>query len=69
MSNVTKRFQYLTFDEIHAIEMAARRAQFKEMLRLAGVAAKGVKGLIVRAAAAIAKVVRRRPATVARHGA
>lgn len=68
MSNVTKRFHYPTPEEMHAIEVAARRAQIEEMLRLAGLAAKGVKRLVVRAAAAIARR-RRRPGTVARHGA
>lgn len=68
MSNMSKRFHYPTADELHAIEMAARRAQMKEMLRLARLAAKSAKELVMRAATAIARV-RRRPATVARHSA
>jgi len=38
------------------------------MLRLGGLAARGVKGLVLRAINAAAKL-RRRPATVAGHGA
>ena len=68
MSNMVKRFHYPSPEEIHAIEVAARRAQVREMLRLGGLAAKGVKGFVVRAVAAVGKL-RRRPATVARHGA
>lgn len=68
MSNMTKRFHYPTAGELHAIEMATRRAQIKEMFRLARLAAKSAKELVMRAATAIARV-RRRPATVARHSA
>ncbi|KPK19032.1 MAG: hypothetical protein AMJ67_07375 [Betaproteobacteria bacterium SG8_41] len=65
---MTKRFHYPTADELHAIETAARRAQIKEMFRLARLGAKSARELVVRAATAIARV-RRRPATVARHSA
>lgn len=66
MSNVTKRFHVPTPEEVRVIEMAARRAQAEEMIRLAGLAAKGVKTLVVRAVTGIAKV-RQRPRTIARH--
>jgi hypothetical protein len=68
MSNLPKRFHYPTPEEIHAIEVAARRAQVREMLRLGGVAVRGVMGLVLRAVNAAGKL-RRRPATIARHGA
>ena len=68
MSNMIERFHYPTPEEIHAIEVAARRAQVQEMLRLGGIAVKGVAGLVRRAVNAVGKL-RRRPATVARHGA
>ena len=68
MSNLTKRFHYPTPEEIHAIEVAARRAQVLEMARLGGLAAKGIKDLVLRAIRAVGKL-RRRPAGVARHGA
>ena len=68
MSNVTKRFHVPTPEEVRVIEMAARRAQAEEMIRLAGLAAKGVKTLVVRAVAGIAKL-RQRPRTIARHEA
>ena len=68
MRNAIERFHYPTPEEIHAIEVAARRAQVQEMLRLAGIAVKGVAGLVRRAVNAVGKQ-RRRPATVARHGA
>ena len=68
MSNLPNRFHFPTPEEIHAIEVAARRAQVREMLRLGGLAVRGVKGLVLRAINAAGKL-RRRPATVARHGA
>ena len=68
MSNMIERFHYPTPEEIHAIEVAARRAQVQEMLRLGSIAVKDVAGLVRRAVNAVGKL-RRRPATVARHGA
>lgn len=68
MSNLTKEFHFPTAGEMHAIEAAARRAQMEEMLRLAGLATKGVKALVVRAANAVAAKVRR-TGVAARHGA
>jgi hypothetical protein len=68
MSNSTKEFHFPTPTEMHAIEAAARRAQMEEMLRLAGLAAKGVKALVVRAYRAVAAKVRR-TGVAARHGA
>jgi hypothetical protein len=68
MSNMTKDFHFPTPEELRAMEAAARRAQIEETLRLAGLAAKGVKGLVVRAVNALGKL-RRRPGTIARHGA
>lgn len=68
MSNMSKRFHYPTADELHAIEMAARRAQIKEMFRLARLAAKSAKELVVRAASGVAAKIRR-TGVAARHGA
>jgi hypothetical protein len=68
MRNLTKEFQFPTPAELHAIEAAARRAQLEEMLRLAGLAAKGVKALVVRVSNAVAAKVRR-TGIAARHGA
>ena len=68
MRNMENKFHYPSPEEIHAIEVAARRAQVKEMLRLGGLAVKGVTGLVLRAVNAVGKL-RRRSATVARHGA
>jgi hypothetical protein len=68
MRNMTRKFHFPTPAEMHAIEAAARRAQVEEMLRLAGLAAKSVKGLVMRAVTAVARL-RRRPRTIARHGA
>lgn len=68
MSNVTKDFHVPTPEDIRTIEAAARRAQSEEVLRLAGLAAAGVKALVVRAMNAAGKL-RRRPGAVARHGA
>ena len=68
MSNVTKRFHVPTPEEVRAIELAARREQAEEMLRVAGIAAKGLKTLVVRAVSAVARL-RQRPRSIARHGA
>lgn len=68
MDYMTKRFHYPTPEEVHAIEVAARRAQVAEMLRLTGLAAKGLKGLLVRAVSAVTKP-RRRAGSVASHRA
>ena len=62
MITVTKRFHVPTPDEMHVIEMAARRARAEEMLRLAGLAAKGVKRLIVLVVNAVGQLRRRRGA-------
>jgi len=66
MSNETKLFQVMTPEDLRVIEMAARRAQAEEMLRLVRLAATNVKAFFVRAAAAIRV---RRAGTAARHGA
>ncbi len=68
MNRVTKEFQVPTPEEMRVIEAAARRAQIEEMRRLAAIAANGARRLAVLAFGAIARL-RRRPATVARHGA
>lgn len=68
MSKLTKEFHFPAPAEMHAIEAAARRAQMEEMLRLARLAAKGVKTLVVRAANGVAAKVRR-TGVAARHGA
>ena len=57
-----------TPEETRAIEFAARRAQAEEMRRLARLAAKGVKALVLRAANSVARL-RRRPGTIAGHSA
>ncbi len=62
MSNMTRNFHFLTPAEMHAIEMAARRARAEEMLRLAGLAAKGVKRLIARVVNGFGRLRRRRGA-------
>ena len=67
MSNVTKSFHVPTYEEVRAIELAARREQAEEMLRVAGIAVKGLKTLVVRAVSAVGRL-RQRPRTVARHG-
>ena len=66
MSNETKLFQVMTPEDLRVIEMAARRAQAEEMLRLVRLAATNVKAFFARAAAAIRI---RRAGTAARHGA
>ena len=68
MTYATKRFHVPTPDEVRTIEMAARRAQAEEMLRLIGLGARGLKRLAVRAVHAVARL-RHRPRTIARHGA
>lgn len=68
MSNFTKEFHFPSSEQIHALEAAARRAQVEEIRRLAGLAGKRVKHLVLRAANAVGKL-RRRSGTVARHGA
>lgn len=68
MNRMTKEFQVPTPEEMRVIEAAARRAQIEEMRRLAAIAANGARRLAVLAFSAIARL-RRRPATVARHGA
>lgn len=62
MTTVTKIFHAPTPDEMREIEMAARRARAEEMLRLAGLAAKGVKRLIVRVVNAVGRLRRQRGA-------
>ncbi|MDH3287294.1 MAG: hypothetical protein OEP48_06170 [Betaproteobacteria bacterium] len=68
MTTVTRRFHALTSEELRVIEMAARRAQAEEMLRLVGIAARGTKALFARAATAVAVKIRR-TGTTAQHGA
>lgn len=68
MTYATKRFHVPTPEEVRTIEMAARRAQAEEVLRLVGLGARGLKRLVVRAIHAFARL-RHRPRTVARHGA
>ena len=70
MSNVTKRFQLPTPEEVRAIELAARRAQREEMHRLMGVAVRGTKAFFLRALSAVRAKLRRHPGGgVAGHGA
>jgi len=44
----TDLFRYPTFDEMRALEIAARRARAQEIGRLLGVAAQGLKSLVAR---------------------
>lgn len=59
---------YPTFDEIIAIERAARRAQAAEMVRLATIAASKLKALTRSFAAALSRSLDRPPAPVTRSG-
>jgi len=68
MKDVTNRFHVPTPEEARVIEMAARRAQAEEMRRLAVLAARNLKKLVVKAAEAFSRI-RRRPRTAVGHGA
>jgi len=50
----TDLFRYPTSAEMRALEIAARRARAQELARLFGVAAQGMKSLVVRLVAALA---------------
>ena len=67
MSNVTKGFNFPAPEEMRAIEMAARRAQAEETMRLLVIAGREVKAMLARAAGAVAAKVRHRNAA-AQHG-
>lgn len=73
MSNMTKKFQLPTPEEVRAIELAAKRAQMEELHRLIGLAARGTKAFFSRVASALRAKLRRDPQTrtqtIARHGA
>ena len=68
MKDSTNRFHVPTPEEARVIEMVARRAQAEEMRRLAGLAARSLKKLVVKAGAAFSRI-RRRPRTALGHGA
>ena len=68
MKDVTIKFHVPTPEEARAIEMAARRAQAEEMRRLAGLAARKLIKLVVKAGEAFSRI-RRRPRTAVGHGA
>jgi hypothetical protein len=56
---MTKRFQLPTPEEVRAIELAARRAQMEEILRLTGIAVRGTKAFFSRAVSALRSKLRR----------
>jgi hypothetical protein len=60
MSHTTKRFYIPTPEEVRAIELAARRAQMEELLRLMRIAARGTKAFLARTASALRAKLRRR---------
>ena len=63
---MTERRRFPTPDEVLAIEKAARRARAKEIRRLTSIAARNLKMLIVRGAAALARKLRRTPSPARR---
>ena len=70
VTDMTKRFQLPTPEEVRAIELAAKRAQMEELHRLIRVAARGTKAFFSRIASALAAKLRRRASGgVAGHGA
>jgi hypothetical protein len=65
---MTGRHRFPTHDEMLALEQAARRARAHEFARLLRAAARRLKALIARGAAALARNKARRADAPARHG-